>query len=82
MATDIERLDLAGKAHGIVKCISICHQGSRGENSVAMSLEDTAVHVGRETKIVSIYDEPLAQKMASLIRKNFLGLARMSFASD
>jgi len=49
-----------------------------------MRLDDTRVHVGREAEIVGINDQLFAadQNNVSLMVRNFLGFARMSFASD
>jgi hypothetical protein len=44
-------------------------------------LDDPLIHVARETEIVGIHHELFlgAQNTASLIRRNFFGLARRSF---
>src|ERR1700683_382926 len=81
VAADIERCVGPRDADGVVKRIAIGHQRGSGENAGAVRFEDAEVHFRRESKIVGIHDEPLTQKMASLMRRNFLGLARMSLAS-
>ena len=59
MAAYIERWCFMCQANGIVEGIAIGHQGSRCENSFAVRLDDSGVHVVREAEIVGIDDETL-----------------------
>ena len=47
---------------------------------MAVSFDDPCVYVACEAEIVGV-DDQLLQKRASLIRRNFFGLARKSFIS-
>ena len=52
--SDIERWIFARQPHRIVKGGSGTHDGGRGENALAMRLDDALVHVTRETEIIGI----------------------------
>src|SRR5579862_3606040 len=84
MAANVQRARFAGPAHRVVECVAVGHQGGCAQNPLAVSGDDTPVHVRSKSEVVGIDDQSLAenQKIASLMRRNFLGLARMSLASD
>ena len=68
----------------VVEGLAVGHQGGGGEDAAAVRFHDAFVDVGRETEIVRV-DHQLfsgAQNRVSRMVRNFLGLARMSFASD
>jgi hypothetical protein len=81
MTTDIQRRIAARQLHRMLECFAIRHQRRRSQNSGAMRLYNTVVHVARETEIVGIYSQT-NQNSASLIRRNFFGFACMSFTRD
>ena len=72
------------QAQGVLERRAVGHQGGGGENAAAMRFHDALVHVRREAEIVRV-DYQLfsgAQNRVSRMVRNFLGLARMSLASD
>src|SRR5580704_6407343 len=84
MTADIERGRLARQPYRIVEGCAIGHQRSGGENTAAVRVHNSAVHIGGETEIVRVDYQLFArtQNICSWIVRNFLGLARMSFTSD
>ena len=54
----------------------------KGSKQRRVPIHDAAVDVGRKAEVVGIHDQSFggAQKIASLMRRNFFGLARISFA--
>src|SRR5581483_11736541 len=84
MAADIERGDFTRPAERVVEGGAVGHQGGGGEDAAAVGLDDAFVHVRGKAEIVGVDDQLFAggQKIVSLMVRNFLGLARMSLASD
>jgi len=82
MAPDVERWILPRQANSIVERVAVRHQSRCGEDSVAMSVDDSLVHVAREPEIIGVDDQLFAgiQNMVSLMLRNFFGFARMSRA--
>ncbi len=78
---DVEGGVGVGELDGVVEAGAGGHEGGGGEDAVEVGFEDAGVDFGGEAEVVGI-DEEMArgnQKSASLMRRNFLGLARKSF---
>src|ERR1035438_10389268 len=84
VTADVEPGCLARQADRILEGIAVGHQGGRGQDAVAVRFHDAGVDVRREAEIVGVDYElfPRRQNRASRMVRNFLGLARMSLASD
>ena len=82
MAADVQGWVIPREANSIVERAAVRHQSSSGEDSVAMSVDDSLVHVAREPEIIGVDDQLFAgiQNMVSLMLRNFFGFARMSRA--
>src|SRR5580693_7901628 len=78
MNADIELGILARQFHGVVEGGASGHDGGSSENPVAVSLDDAFVDVASEAEIVGVGNQQ-SQNIASLMRRNFFGLARKSF---
>src|SRR5689334_15745200 len=81
VAADIEGGDFAREAHGIVEGAAVGHQGGGGENAAAVGFHDAFIDIGGEAEIIRVDHELLQNRVSRMVR-NFLGLARMSLASD
>src|SRR5437773_2057160 len=81
MATHVQSRIRSRQPRGIVEGVAIGHQRGRSQDSVPMRFDDPLVHIGGESEVIRIDYQPL-QNNPSLIRRNFLGLARTSFNSD
>lgn len=57
MASHIECWNFMREPHGILKRVTVCHQGCRGENAVLMSVHDSSVHVVGEAEIICIHNQ-------------------------
>ena len=84
VAADIERRRFARQPHGVFKGFAVGHQRGGGQNAAAVRFHDALVDVRRETEIVGIHHQLFSrgQNRVNRMVRNFLGLARMSFASD
>src|SRR5205823_12691229 len=80
---EIERRVLTRQAHGGVECRSVRHDGGSRENTVLVSFDNSLVHIAGEAEVIGIHHQLflVVQKMASLMRRNFLGFARISLRS-
>src|ERR1035441_4082590 len=88
VTADVEPGCLARQADRILEGIAVGHQGGRGQDAVAVRFHDAGVDVRREAEIVGVdyelfpLDQNGNQNSVSRMVRNFLGLARMSLASD
>ena len=57
MSSDIERRMRASQAHGVVESGAGSHQSCRGQDALAVSLDDALVDVARKAEVVGVDDE-------------------------
>ena len=77
MAAHVESRIGVRQLYSVVERGSIGHQRRRSQDPVAVRLDDAFVHIGGESEIIRVDEQP-SQNIPSLMRRNFFGLARMS----
>ncbi len=67
----------------VIERFAIGHQGGRSQNPVLVRFDNPSVDVSRKAEIIRIHYKlsRKRQNNASLMRRNFLGLARMSLSN-
>ena len=72
-----------GQPRCVIERFAIGHQSGRGQNPILMRFDNPAVDVSRVSEIIRIHYKLSLERQnsASLIRRNFLGLARMSLSN-